>query len=158
MNSCPHNKDILNYILGTLDNTGRQEFDLHLKKCKLCQKELQIESLIAEELSESLQPGEIEDIVLARVRLLKDAKPDFSWLYFFRMIIYGMASIVAVLAFSPKFMIFVSQLGFELDVNILEVFNQIEASSGSALMLFIGFGIILVFLSSVFSYTLLRRE
>ena len=156
-NYCPHKKDILDYTLGILGDTAKQEFEAHLKKCKLCQKELKIESVIAKELSESLEPGEIEDGVLARVRLLKDAKPSLSWLYLFRMAIYAGAATITLLAFSSRFAIFFSKLNLGININILQELNQILASLSSSYVVAIIFGVFLVLLSSVFSYTLLRR-
>jgi hypothetical protein len=158
MNFCPHSKNILDYILGTLERNTRHKFEAHLKKCKLCQKELQIESVIAAELAERLQPGEIEDRVLARVRLLKAAKTNSSWLYLFRMAIYTAAAIMLGSVFSPKFAEFFSKQNFGFSINFFQEFIQTLASFDPSLIFVIMFGIVLVVLSSVFSYVLLSSR
>lgn len=71
MNSCPHKENILLYLLGILTEKEKKMFEKHVDTCDYCQRELQIEKAIDGQLSESFEPGHLEDIVLKRVRLIR---------------------------------------------------------------------------------------
>lgn len=121
MSSCPHSEKILDYRLGLLDRVEKGRFEAHLESCPVCQKELQIESAIDQELSEELKPGAIEHLVIARLRLLKLTEPATSVYEIIKMGIYAAAFITCGLIVLPLILNFpyTRYLDLNLDLNLL---------------------------------------
>jgi len=158
MNSCPHAKNIIAYCLGLLNKAERQQFEAHLEQCSACQQEIKLESVIEQELSRKFEPGQIEQYVLAAVRLHKAAEPRLSWLYLIKMGAYAAAMITMGLIIVPWILDFPFDRFFniKIDFNLpLELYGFVEVFSSPFLMLTIGF--ILIAASSIYSYIALRE-
>jgi hypothetical protein len=158
MNSCQHAKDVIAYQLGSLDNGERKRFEAHLKQCPGCQKEIQIEGIVKEELSQKLEPGLIEQHVLANLRLRKSIKPRLSWLYIFRMGIYALAMITGGLIVIPWLLEY--PIGMLLNLNIdFNLLGELSVLSDFFNYPYILGAIVLILIgvSSIYSYKLLHE-
>jgi len=158
MNSCQYAKDIIAYQLGLLDNGEKKRFEAHLKQCLACQQEMQLESLIKDELSHKLEPGQIEQRVLANLRLRKGIEPRLSWLYIIRMGIYALAMITGALVFIPWLLEYPISILFNLNIN----FNLLGKLSTLSYVLSYPYIyaiilLILIGVSSIYSYKLLHE-
>lgn len=153
--SCRHSETIVAYRLGLLSDQEAREFEVHLKTCSACQQELKIESAIEKELSIELQPGYIEGGVLAHFRLHQARDMRSFWLYAFRMIVYGVTAIIIGFIFIPLIVKF--PIGRVFDLTGLSILaSQMVASTYFALFI-IGLGYILIFISTLYSFTHIRR-
>lgn len=158
MNSCPHAKNIIAYRLGLLNKAERQLFEAHLEQCSACRQEIKLESVIEQELSRKFEPGQIEQYVLAAVRLHKGAEPRLSWLYLIRMGAYAAAMITMGLVIVPWILGFPFDRFFNIriDFNLpAQLHGFVEAFSSPFLILTIG--LILIAASSIYSYIALRE-
>jgi hypothetical protein len=158
MNSCPHAEKIVDYQLQQLTEEEKAEFETHLKSCEICQRELQVEMVIENELSAELKPGFVENRIMARLKLrqARDMRP--FWLYSFRMVVYGVTASILSMILLPILLKLPLPLGLDLS----------KYSSGVAGLLgqlapfntfFIIFGIcyIAVFFASMYTLTQIRR-
>ena len=94
MNSCP-NKELLNlYFLNLLDEFEREKIEEHIKSCKECLKEYQIEKEVRKNLSFEIEPEGIERIVLKKLKIYKDKK--FSYILKFINIFLTSTAIITV--------------------------------------------------------------
>jgi len=158
MSSCPHAKNIIAYCLGLLNKAERQQFETHLEQCSACRQEIKLESVIEQELSRKFEPGQIEQYVLAAVRLHKSAEPRLSWLYLIRMGVFAAAMITMGLVIVPWILDFPFDRFFniKIDFNLpLELYGFLEVFSSPFVMLAIG--LILITASSIYSYIALRE-
>ena len=158
MNSCQQAEKLIDYLLKQLTDEEKREFEVHLKSCELCQKELQIESVIENELSTELQPGFIENRIRARLQLrqARDMRP--LWMYVLRMVVYGVtASVVSVvlLPFLLKLPIISSADLSKYTSGVAELLGKI-APANTFLIIF-GICYIAVFLASMYSLAQIRR-
>ncbi len=158
MNSCPHAKNIIAYRLGLLNKGERQKFEAHLEQCSACQQEIRLESIIEQELATVSDPGQIEQYVLAAVRLRKCAAPRLSWLYIIRMGVYALAMITCALVFIPWLLEFPLANLFDIKINLnlpAQLYAFLEGFSSPFVILAIG--LILIAASSIYSYIALRE-
>lgn len=158
MNSCPHAKNIIAYRLGLLNKGERQQFEAHLEQCSACQREIKLESVIEQELSRKFEPGQIEQYVLAAVRLHKAAEPRLSWLYLIRMGVFAGAMITMGLVIVPWILDFPFDRFFniKIDFNLpAQLYGFLEVFSSPFVILAIG--LILIAASSIYSYIALRE-
>ncbi|MGB3340350.1 MAG: zf-HC2 domain-containing protein [bacterium] len=158
MSSCPHDKNIISYQLGLLDNEERKRFEAHLKQCPTCQQEMQLESIVKDELSHKLEPGQIEQRVLANLRLRKNIEPRLSWLYIIRMGVYALAMITGALVFIPWLLEYPISMLFNLNINF-NLLGELSAISNflSYPYLFGVIGLIFIGVSAIYSYKLLQE-
>ena len=158
MSSCQHAKDIMAYQLGLLDKASSKQFEDHLKKCLVCQKEMQLQTIVREELSQELKPGMIEQRILANLRLRKSLKPRLSWLYIIRMTIYGIAMMTGAFIIIPWLLEYPISRLFNLNINFNLLDNIAVFSNIFNYPIIFGFiMLILVGASSVYSYKLLHE-
>lgn len=145
MNSCPHSENVIDYLLGLLSERENEEFKQHLQKCSVCQRELQLESAIENELALELQPGYIEEHVHARLKLRQEQSLRFSWLYAFRMGVYGVTAMVLALFLPPLILKF----PFGQQIDVATYFNGLAALT-ARLLPSIQFSFVVVGLGSTF--------
>ena len=161
MNSCPHAKNIIAYRLDLLNKGERQKFEAHLKQCPACQQEIRLESVIEQELATVSDPGQIEQYVLAAVRLRKSAAPRLSWLYIIRMGVYALAMITCALVFIPWLLEFPLANLFNMKISInlpAQVHDFVGGLSGVSPFIIIAWiSVILIATSSIYSYISLRE-
>lgn len=155
MNSCQHTKQLITYRLGLLTEKEKKEFEKHIKECKICQRELKLESVIENELSIELQPGFIEERVCAHVRLRQARSMRSFWLYALRMTIYGVAASVVGLVLFPLILKF----PFGELLNLSKLVSGLSAPTSPAYisLLIMGTGYLLIILSSLYSLIHIRR-
>ena len=158
MNSCQQAEKLIDYLLQQLTDEEKREFELHLKSCKLCQREFQIESVIEGELSTELQPGFIENRIRAHLQLHKARDMRALWMYVLRMVVYGVtASVVSIVLFP-----------FLLKLPIISSTDLSKYTSGAAellgqmapvntLLFIFGICYIAVLLASMYSLAQIRR-
>ena len=106
MNSCPYSTKVVEYSLGLLKADEQKEFQTHLKQCAVCQREMKLEAVITDEFGKTMDPGHIENIVLAKLRLQRELNRGFSWGYAIRGIAYGMAAAILGIVFIPPLLTF----------------------------------------------------
>ena len=161
MNSCPHAKNIIAYRLDLLNKGERQKFEAHLEQCSACQQEIRLESVIEQELATVSDPGQIEQYVLAAVRLRKSAAPRLSWLYIIRMGVYALAMITCALVFIPWLLEFPISRLFNLNINFnlpTQLHDFMGGLSGVSPFIIIAWiSVILIAASSIYSYISLRE-
>jgi len=161
MNSCPHAKNIIAYRLGLLNKAEKQQFEDHLEQCSACRQEIKLESVIEQELSRKFEPGQIEQYVLAAVRLRKAAEPRLSRLYIIRMGVYALAMITGALVFIPWLLeyplanLFDIKINFNLPPQLYDFMGSLRGTSPFIIMACISF--ILIVASSIYSYIALRE-
>lgn len=161
MNFCPHAKNIIAYRLDLLNKGERQQFEAHLKQCSACQQEIKLESIIEQELATVSDPGQIEQYVLAAVRLRKSAAPRLSWLYIIRMGVYALAMITGAFVFVPWLLEYpISRLSnlninFNLPAQLHDFMHVLSGISPFIIIACISF--ILITASSIYSYIALRE-
>ncbi|HIE06133.1 MAG TPA: hypothetical protein EYP58_04960 [bacterium (Candidatus Stahlbacteria)] len=141
MGSCQYRDKILDYRLGLLDAGDEKAFQVHLESCPICRKELQVESEIDKELSAELEPGAIEHLVIARLRLLKSADPATSLFELIRMGIYAAASIIGGFVILPIIL--------KIPYKVLSLDFSIFSQLGNYLNTFINTHIIIIGLVGV---------
>jgi hypothetical protein len=158
MSSCPHDKNLISYQLGLLDNSEKKRFEAHLKQCPTCQQEMQLESIVKDELSHKLEPGLIEQRVLANLRLRKSIEPRLSWLYIIRMGVYALAMITGALVFIPWLLEYPISSLFDLNISF-NLFGELSTiSSFLSHPYLIGvIGLVLVSAGAIYSYRLLHE-
>ena len=158
MSSCQRAKDIIAYQLGLLSSSEKKRFEDHLNKCPVCQQEMQVESIIKEELAQKLQPGKIEQRVLANLRFRQSLAPQFSWLYIIRMGIYALAMMTGAFVIIPWLLEYPISRLLNLNINF-NPFSEIAVLSNifNHPFIFAFFILILVGASTVYSYKLLRE-
>jgi hypothetical protein len=158
MNSCPHAKDLIAYQLGLLDNGQSKQFEAHLKQCSVCQQEMQIDAFIKEELVQKLEPGIIEQRVLANLRWRKSMETGFSWLYILRMGFYALAMITGALVLIHWLLEYPISKLFNLNINfnLFREFSVISSILDHPYLIGI-FGLVLIGAGAVYSYRLLRE-
>ncbi len=146
-NSCQYTEKIIAYRLGLLAAQEKEEFDRHLAQCAVCQRELQIESAIEQELAVELQPGFIEQRVRAQVQLRQAQRMTPFWLYALRMAVYGIVGCTIGLMVIRYVLTFP---GVQLD--IAQGFNALSSLTGSyTVPLIIGIGYVFIFVTSFYS-------
>ncbi|MCX7705840.1 MAG: zf-HC2 domain-containing protein [bacterium] len=79
-NSCPEIDKLIANRLNLLADNERRSVENHLLDCPQCQKLMAIESEIDKELSLNFDPRNIEEMVLIRLRLIREFKPRQSWI------------------------------------------------------------------------------
>lgn len=158
MSSCPHAKHIISYQLGLLDKSEKERFEAHLEQCLVCRQEMQIESIVKEELVQRLEPGQIEQRVLANLRWRKNMETGFSWLYVLRMGFYALAMITGALVLIPWLLKYPISRLFNLNINF-NLFHELSIISHilSYPYLFGVIGLVLVSAGAIYSYKLLRE-
>ena len=158
MSSCQYAKDVIAHQLGLLDKESKKQFENHLKKCPVCQKEIQLQAIIREEFSQELEPGMIEQRILAILHLRRTLKPHLSWLYMIRMAIYGIAMMIGAFIIIPWLLEY--PIGKLLNLNIdFNILGETPLLSGIFSYPYI-FGFIIIILlgaSSIYSYRLLHE-
>lgn len=145
MNSCPYSEKVIDYLLGLLSEQENEEFKAHAQRCAVCQQELHLESAIENELASELQPGYIEEHVHARLKLRQAQSFRFSWLYAFRMGVYGVTAVMLALVLRPIILRF--PFGQQIDVSTY--FNDLAALA-SRLLPSIQFSFVVIALGSTF--------
>ena len=158
MNSCQQAEKLIDYLLQQLTEEEKREFELHLKSCEQCQRELQIENVIDNELSTEMQPGFIESRIRERLKLrqARDMRP--LWMYVLRMVVYGLtASVVSIVLFPflLKLPIIASADLGKYTNGVAELLGQI-APANTFLIIF-GICYIAVLLASMYSLAQIRR-
>ena len=128
MNSCPFANDVIAYQMGLLSSEEKERFETHLKQCPVCQKEMKLELVIKQEMAQKLEPGILEQRVLANLRLRKTLKPHLSWLYMIRMGIYGLAMMIGAFIIIPWLLEYPIGRLFNLDINF-NIFEEISVLS-----------------------------
>ena len=101
MNSCRHSSKVIDYLLGLLKPDEQVEFETHLENCSMCQQEMKLEAMLTDEFEETMDPGQIEHIVLAKLRLRREMNKGFSWGYAVKGVAYGIAAAVLGIIFIP---------------------------------------------------------
>jgi len=161
MNSCPHAKNIIAYRLDLLNRGERQKFEAHLEQCSACQQEIRLESIIEQELATVSDPGQIEQYVLAAVRLRKSAAPRLSWLYIIRMGVYALVMITCALVFIPWLLEFPLANLFDIKINLnlpAQLHDFMGVLQGLSFPFIIAcISVILIAASSIYSYIALRE-
>lgn len=158
MNSCQQAEKLIDYLLQQLTDEEKREFELHLKSCELCQRELQIENVIENELSTELHPGFIENRIRARLQLRQVRGMRSLWMYVLRMVVYGVtASVVGVVLFPflLKLPTIASADLSKYTSGVAELLGQI-APANTFLIIF-GICYIAVLLASMYSLAQIRR-
>ncbi len=157
-NSCPHKEKVLELRLGLLNAAEAQEFEAHLDKCSVCQHELQLESIVEEELSKEMDPGFIEESIRARIRMQKDYGMRSFWLYALRMAAYGIVAAVISVTIIPFLVRYLS----EEHINIANTTTSLSGWSVQFLaylnepLFVVSLGFILLIASSVYSFVYSR--
>jgi hypothetical protein len=149
MNSCPHSEKILEFRLGLLTGVEAQAFKEHCVKCPMCQRALQLELAIEKELSMELNPGFIEKYVRARVQAQHMTDMRSFWLYTVRVASYGVVAAISGLVVIPLLVKFLSELRLDPVVRVMDLIPSP--------ILTIGFGIILLIASSIYSLVSIRE-
>jgi hypothetical protein len=155
MNSCQYTDKILFYRLGLLSKTEVQEFEDHLKACPICQREIQIESAIDNELSLELHPGTIEAHVLTRIQLHNIMGVHSFWLYILRIAAYGVVAVIFGFTLIPQLIKFLSEEHFNI-ANLSELFAHTLGSLGIPIVI-TELGIILFIASTLYSLVYIRK-
>lgn len=158
MNSCPQAEKITDYCLGALADNEKEEFEIHLKSCRVCQHELAVEMAIENELSEEFEPGFIENRIRARLELRQAQDMRSFWLYAFRMAVYGLTAAIVGFVLIPFLLKF--PLKSMLDLNkytdgAAELLGKL--APGNAFYIVLGFCFIAVFIASMYSLAQSRR-
>jgi hypothetical protein len=159
MSSCPHTEKILDYQCGLLTRQEASELEEHLKSCALCQRELQLESVIEKTLQEELQPGYIEENILTGVRIRKVlVRPRFG-LYTLRMVIYAAVAFILGLNIIPVLMRFFTNQYFSVTKYSTWLSNLLGHSltSTNATIFALGLAAILIIMSSIYSYAYIKK-
>ncbi len=81
MNSCPEKKDLIAYCMDMLDQKKRKLIEEQAAICQHCRQVIQFESAIDKELSTRMDPGNIDDIILRKLRIYKDLRIRSWWFY-----------------------------------------------------------------------------
>jgi hypothetical protein len=157
-------------MLGLLQPDQHKEFETHLASCTLCQREMKLEGLITQEFEKTMDPGQIEHIVLAKLRLRREMNKGFSWGYAVRGIAYGLvAATLGVIFIHPFLSVLIKILNQivpmmpEPQFGWLKSFEWIE-SVGSITAVFSnlyvvgGIGVVLLIGSMVFSIRIMRAQ
>jgi len=136
MNSCQYSDKVIDYMLGLLQPDQRKEFETHLAKCPVCQREMKLESMITTEFEKTMEPGQIEHVVLAKLRLRREMNKGFSWGYAVRGAAYGLAAAILGLVFIPPLLtLFITALSRIVSTIPQPQFGWIE-SFGSVAAVF----------------------
>jgi hypothetical protein len=158
MNSCPHVKEIIDYLLHRLTEEQRTAFEAHLKSCSVCQHELAIETAVEDELSVELQPGVIEHTIMTRLEVQKDKDMRSFWLYSYRTAVLGIAAAIACFVLLPYLLKFPldSLPGLSKHVaGFADFFGGLATID--PIFLFMGFGYFLLIASSIYALAHMRR-
>lgn len=158
MNSCPHADKIIDYHLGQLSEDEKMAFEVHLKSCKICQHELQVELAIENELSDEMQPGFIEARIKARLQLRRSMDVRGFLLYAYRTAVYAVTAVVVGLILVP----FLLKLPLFVHLDLSRYTNGLVESLKSLppannLFIVIGLCYMLFIVTSVFSLSRIRR-
>ncbi|MGB7054251.1 MAG: hypothetical protein WBE28_02895 [bacterium] len=158
MNSCPQAEKIIYYCLGALADKEKEEFEIHLKSCKVCQHELGIEMAIENELSEEFEPGFVENRIRARLELRQAQDMRSFWLYAFRMAVYGLTAAIVGFVLIP----FLLKFPLKSMPDLSKYTDGVAAllgklAPGNAFFIVLGFCFIAVFIASMYSLAQIRR-
>jgi len=158
MNSCPQVEKIVDYCLGELTGREKGNFEMHLKSCEICQRELRVEMAVENELSREFDPGFIENRIKARLQLKQTQDMRSFWLYAFRMAVYGVTAAVAAFVLIP--MLLKSLLGSVPNLSqytqgVGELLGKL--APGNMFIMVLGFCYIAVFVVSMYSLAQIRR-
>jgi hypothetical protein len=167
MNSCQHSDKVIDYMLGLLPPEQHKEFESHLTTCSACRREMKLESLITSEFEKTMEPGHIEQMVLAKLRLRREMNKGFSWGYAVRGAAYGLAAATLGFVFIPPVLSFliralndmIPELRFEWlgSFGWLESFGSISAIF-SDLYVVGGIGIVALIGSIVYTLYVMRAQ
>lgn len=158
MNSCPHSKEVIDYLLLRLTEEHSKAFEAHLGSCSVCQKELELEKAIDGELMSELNPGMVEQRIIRSLGVYATGDSRSFWLYAYRTAVLGVAAAIACFLLLPYLLRF--------PVNFLPALGKLVAgiagsSGGSAAIdpvyLFIGFGYFMIAAGSIYAYAQSRR-
>ncbi len=128
MNSCQHSSNVINYILGLLNPDEQIEFETHLEGCTVCQQEMKLEAMLTAEFEKGSDPGQIEHIVLAKLRLRRELNKGFSWGYAVRGVAYGVAAaILGIVLIPPVLSAFIRVLNQVIPMMPRPEFGWIES-------------------------------
>jgi hypothetical protein len=158
MNSCQHVDKIIDYHLGYLSEDQKVAFEAHLKSCKMCQRELQVELAIEEELSEKLQPGFVEARIKARLQLRRTMDVRAFLLYVYRTAVYAVTAAMVGLVLVP----FLLKLPLSTPLDLSRYTNGLagllnKLLPANNLFIVIGLCYMLFVVTSVFSLARIRR-
>ncbi len=81
MNSCPEKNELIAYRLDMLDHKERTLIEEHIAVCRHCRHAMEVESAIDKELSFKMDPGNIEDTVLRKLRVYRELRTRPWWSY-----------------------------------------------------------------------------
>ena len=158
MNSCPQAEKIVAYCLGELTGREKEDFEIHLKSCEICRRELSVEMAIENELSSEFDPGFIENRIMTRVQLKQNQNMRAFWLYTFRMAVYGITAAIAAFVLIPM-----------LSKSLIDSFPSLsqyahgaaellgKLAPGNVFILLLGFCYVAVFIASMYSLAQVRR-
>ena len=158
MNYCPQADRIIAYCWGELTVEDRENFEMHLKSCEICQHELGIERAIEGELSTEFDPGFIESKVRMRLQLLPVRDIWSFRLYTFRMAVSGISAAIAAFFLIPmlvRFLFGISPNLSQFGHSVAELLGKL--APGNAFLAIFGVGYIAVFIISMYSLTQIRR-
>jgi len=139
--------------MGLLSDEKKAAFEEHLRTCTMCQQEIQVQGVMDQVLSDRFDPGNIETFIVSKVRLIKNMKPENSWLYIFQVGAYVAAATTLLWIFIP----FINNL---ITMGRVEIWKLIETypslPGGFSTAVFIGFAIIFILGSGILTYRVLR--
>ena len=158
MNSCEQVEKIIDYRLHQLTDEQKREFEVHLKSCAVCQRELAIELVIENELAVELQPGFVENKVMVHLQLKQTQDMRSFWLYAYRMIVLGITAAIACFVLVP----FLLKFPFKFFPDLSRYTSGLAEFVGglapaNPIFMVIGLCYVLLIVSSIYSLTHTRR-
>lgn len=158
MNSCSQAEKIVDYCFDQLNEEEKEEFLLHLKSCKVCQHELALEQAIESELTQTFDPGFIENKVRFGLQLQQARSMRSFWLYTFRMGVYGLVACISGFILIPLLLRFFFSVAPNLGNYANGVLNLAgRLAPGNEFYVFLGISCIAVVMASMYSLVQIRR-
>ena len=158
MNSCPQTEKIVDYCLSELTGKEKENFEMHLKSCTICQHELALEIAIENELVQEFDPGFVENRIRARLQLRQAQDMRSFWLYTFRMVVYGITAAIAAFVLIP-FLFKIPLRSFpdlsKFTEGVAELLGKI--APGNAFFIILGFCYVAFFIVSMYSLVKIQR-
>lgn len=152
MNSCEYVDRIIDYRMDQLTDDQKKEFELHLKSCAVCQREMAIEMAIEDELAVELEPAFIENKIMVRLRLRRAQDLRSFWLYAYRMVVLGITAAIVCFVLLPFLLKFPLKSFPDLGryaSGLAEFLG--ELAPANPILVAVGFCYILLIASSVYS-------
>jgi hypothetical protein len=158
MNSCPQTEKIVHYCLDELAGKEKEFFEIHLRSCEICQRELQVEKVIESELSAEFDPGFIESKIRIRLQLWQAQDARSFWLYAFRMVVYGITAAIAGFVLIPMLVKLLTGSFPNLSQYTHGMADLLgRLAPGNLFLMVLGFCYIAVFIASIYSLAQIRR-